>query len=346
MVSHKRTGSAVFITLSLLFSGACVSPEVDDDTVPDFSTDTVMGVIQEAGTLVVGIDPDLGPPWASHECFGTDKRKADRYVLCLAREPEGFLIDFAREVAASLGVEAEFHSIPAEELVASMEPEVSEYDLAFPALPVTESLVREHTFANPYYVAHQRLLVPTEWGINDETDLPPPHLVDRGPISVCQPLVRGVGVDIATLPGVERVNTSFVLLGQEILYPREEATRPRSPIDFCWRSFRNSRDTLISAADVFLLDYMARAERRSLERAVPLEIVGHQLTTEGFAPMVEEAATGMGDWVSAVLGEAKSEGRYMQWYERWIAPYLEDPIGEPPTMTIEEAAALFPTDPG
>lgn len=310
-------------TLAIALATSCVSPEVDDDTVPEFSTDTVMGLIQERGTLRVAMDPDLGFPWASAICPAEAELKTHRYDVCLGRQPEGFLVDFAHEVATSLGVEAEFSSAPAEALFTSMEPEASTYDLAFPALPVTESLVREHTFANPYYVAHQRLLVPATSGLDSPYAL--------GSQTVCEYIDATTGVPVSELA------------------PTADVFSPSKPS--CDAALLKRGVQSATAPDLFLIQWHYRlqtcADRKCRTADPPdMQIVGDQLTTEGFAPMVEEAATGMADWVSAVLGEAKNEGRYMEWYDAWIAPYLEDPITEPPTMTIEEAAALFPIDPG
>lgn len=315
-----QTDTRKWLSLLIILVAAttsCVSPEVDDDTVPEFSTDTVMGLIQERGSLRVAIDPHLGPPWSTPVCPQNKQVVPSR--TCLAPEPEGFLIDFAREVAASLGVEAEFDLAPSPYLLAHMEPETSTYDLAFPAVPITEEVVRDHTFANPYYVAHQRLLAASESGVDSPEDLVS--------LDVCMYLEAETGVDLTDLN------------------PAVDATSLPAP--FCGLDLVEGDADLATAADIYLIqwkDLLDRCPPAVCRRDRDFEIVGNQLTTEGFAPMVEEAATGMAEWVSAVLGEAKNEGRYMQWYEEWIAPYLSDPITEPPTMTIEEAAALFPTN--
>jgi len=88
-----------------------------------------------------------------------------------------------------------------------------------------------------------------------------------------------------------------------------------------------------TASDALLLAYVAGR---------PLEIVGPQLTTEGFAPAVPDGATSFVNFVSAVIGEAKLEGDYMEMYDRWVAPLVQDPLTEPPELTVTEAAALHP----
>jgi hypothetical protein len=52
----------------------------------------------------------------------------------------------------------------------------------------------------------------------------------------------------------------------------------------------------------------------------------------------------MADFVSSVLEEAQAEGRWSEWFEELIAPGLPSVPSDPPGLTVEEAAALYPQD--
>lgn len=141
------------IVCAALLLTTCVPPEENNDRIIRYQPDkTIMGAIQAAGVLRVGLPAD-SPPWASG---GT--------------EPEGFLVELAELVADSLGVETEYASASSVELMelvhvtdeelgdddGVLELEDTEVDIAFPLFHVTESLVLRRTLSDPYWVGHTR----------------------------------------------------------------------------------------------------------------------------------------------------------------------------------------------
>lgn len=139
--------------LLLLALLSCV-PSAETNEEQEFAESTVMGRIQSAGEIVVGIEADLAP-------YSSLDRETGR--------AEGFVVDLAGTVADALGVKARFVGGTGSQLVSMVTNE--EVDLAFPAIPITEDFLRGHKITQVVYIAHQRLLVPSGSGITDVKSL-------------------------------------------------------------------------------------------------------------------------------------------------------------------------------
>jgi len=74
-----------------------------------------------------------------------------------------------------------------------------------------------------------------------------------------------------------------------------------------------------------------------------LMVAGDQLTTEGLGAVIEKGAAQWTEYVNGVLFFAKSESVWEEAYSDTIGQGLDDPV-EPPEITAEEAAALYPAD--
>lgn len=157
---HRRL---VLVVLALA-AAACVPPPPDNDEFVTFDEETVMGEIQAAGTLVVGLPDDVGDPWVE------------------------FVTPLANDIAGSLRVDLELESHPNGELVRLVD--AGRIDAAFPVLTLTEEVVRTHAFSDPIYVAHQRLAVPAGSGVETVSD------VDG---EVCSPVDDSTGVELQEL---------------------------------------------------------------------------------------------------------------------------------------------------
>lgn len=275
--------------VAVVVAGACVPPVPDNDEFVRFDEETVMGLVQDAGVLVVGVPDDVGAPWA----LGS----------------RGFAPDVAREIAESLRVELDFREHPNDELVDLVD--AGELDVAFPFLTVTEELVRKHAFSDPIYIAHQRLLVRSDAGVESVDDL-------SG--AVCSPIDDATGVEVHELnPGAN--------------------TLPLKPGDAggCIPLLKDGLVDAATAPDPLLAVMMTGLP-------AGYEVTGEQLSTEPLAISLERGASGWVDYVNKIITEFDQEGRWAVSYERHFAPYLGGETPEPPNMTLEEAAALFPAD--
>jgi polar amino acid transport system substrate-binding protein len=130
---------------------ACVPPEPDPFP-RRHEPDTYMAVVQDAGTLRIGIPEDSAPIGYVDETGA----------------PQGLAVELGRFVARALHVRPDFRAYPSERLLGLVA--IGGLDLGFPVTPLTEELVRNHRVTDPYLVAHQRLLVPaaSAWdGVDD-----------------------------------------------------------------------------------------------------------------------------------------------------------------------------------
>ena len=150
---------------------SCVPPEESNDKVKSYSEETVMGQIQARGVLVTGIPSDY-PPFAIVE---------EGQTGTLTSTPEGFVVDIAELIAESLGVTTEYIAMPNDDLLELvevdrfLEPTAADpADIVFPMIPITEELVQEYTFTDPYWVGHTRQLEAPK-GVGEFTEEP----VDR-----------------------------------------------------------------------------------------------------------------------------------------------------------------------
>lgn len=271
--------------LVALAAAACVPPVPDNDEFVRFDEETVMGEIQDAGELVVGLPDDVGQPWTR------------------------FAMPVAEDVADSLRVEIDLRTHPNDELVELVD--AGEIDIAFPVLTITEQLVRKHAFSDPIYVGHQRLLVPSGEDVATVEDL-------SG--EVCSPIDDATGVELHALdPGL--------------------VTVPLKPGDAagCIPLLEEGLVSSATAPDVLLAAMVD-------ELGPGYEVTGEQLTTEPLAASLESGASGWVDYVNKIITEFDQEGRWAAAYEQHLGPLLGGATPEPPNMTLEEAAALFPSD--
>jgi glutamate transport system substrate-binding protein len=282
-----RTLSLLLVALVLT---SCIPPEPDDDLIRSFDPEeTVMGAIQERGTLRIGIDEAFVPPNAK------------------AGGVYSFAVSLGEEVGRALGVEPEgweFSVGSTSSLLHGIEDDT--YDIVFPAVPVTEDRIksfrRTHSFTDPYLVAHQRLLTPSGSG-----------QVAGG--RVCSFADEQTGAPLG-----------------EVL---EGATIGTAGQAFCAEALSSGSVDAISGPDIILAG-LAEASDGS-------EVTGDQLNTEGYSAVVEAGAGAWTDYVGQVIEEAQQEGRWSDYFKAYLAPGLQEEQ-EPPGMSVEEAAALFPSD--
>jgi len=192
-------------------------------------------------------------------------------------------------------------------------PEDGEADVTFPFAPITERLVRTHAVSDPYYVAHQKVLVSREAGIATIEEL--------DGTSICSAMNASTGTDLSELLSEVRVRVSDLEGCRGMLIDRE--------VDG------------VTAPDLVLAPLAAGGP----SSPGPAEIIPDELNTEAYGAIVERSATApMADFVSTVLEEAQIEGRWSDWFEELVAPGLPGVPSDPPGLTVEEAAALYPQD--
>ena len=219
---------------------------------------------------------------------------------------EGFVAELAAEMVAALGVDAEYVAASGEEALELVKE--GEVDLAFPNVGITESLARQNTLSAPYWVAHKRLLVPRSSDLQSVADL--------GSRAVCQYEEERTRIDIADL------------------VPDADVT-DASDFEECARALQNGTEAA-TAPDIYLMALATELER--------YEIRGEQLSSSGYGVALPEDAADMRTFVNTVLTDVKSEGRWLEFYEEWLAPVANREDVNAPDLTLEEAATLWPNN--
>jgi polar amino acid transport system substrate-binding protein len=289
-----RRGITTVLAAAALIATGCIPPEPDNDRIIQFDPqDTTMGAIQEAGELVVGVERNL-PPLSSG-----------------SSGEEGLAGRMAEEVAAALGVDIRYVTGTTEQLL--MMPEEGEANITFPIAPITEKLVRRHAISDPYFVAHQKVLVPRYTSIETFPEL--------SGAEICSAMDPETGSDLTGLVGGVTVHTSDVR--------------------GCYRMLVRREIEAITAPDVLLVPLATRELPGPVSGS---EIFSDELNTEAYGAVVERGDSSWVSFVSAVLEEAQAEGRWSEWFEELIAPGLPGVPSDPPDLTLEEAAALYPRD--
>jgi polar amino acid transport system substrate-binding protein len=278
------------VTLALLM-WSCGGSEED----VRFNEDTPMYEIQQDGVLRVAV-PDRPP-------FGS------------ADASEGFSLDLARLIAEDLEVEAEFVTADSEEMGQLVAYEI--VDVGFPLTPLTfdalrvDALETGYAFATPYFVAHQRLLVPEGSGAEQPADL------EGG--RICSFIDRDTQVDLAELVDAEVT----------------EASSPQE----CGAALEKGRVDAVTASDALLVSLEIDLEDGG---KASYEIVGDELNTEGYAAVTLPGS--MATYVIGELNDVEEESQWLDLYNEWFEPHL-GPVEEPPQLTLQDAASLYPPKP-
>ena len=223
--------------------------------------------------------------------------------------PEGFVAELALEVVDALGVEADYVAASGEDALELVR--AGKVDLAFPMLGITETLARRNNLSDPYWVAHKRLLVGTTSDVKTAEDL------EGEPAeAVCQFEEERTRTDIAEIfPGIQRTDVSdFKQCADQLASGGQAATAP----------------------DIYLMILADELDG--------YEIRGEQLSTAGYGAAMPLEATDMATFVNDVFLDLKSEGRWLSYFEKWLAPVANNDDANAPDLGIEEAATLWPRD--
>lgn len=302
---------------------SCVPAAPKNDEFKRFNPDsTVMGRVQEAGMLKTGLPVDR-PAFAIASSACSSSAPCDGV--------EGFAFELAQEVADALRVDLEVYAVPNDELIPLVEDEM--VDLAFPMVPITESLVRKHSFTDPFLVGHQRIMVPEDIAAPEEfvlEDLATTESSSEAADRVCEYVFPEVGVPVAELD-----------LGLEV----QQVEEPQA----CGALFLKGEIAGAVGHDLPLAGIIPFLAGTCGEGGCPgvpplPRFVGDQLSTEGYGALVPSGESAWNDFVTQVIEESQQEGRWTALYERWLQPLLGGEIPTPPGMSVEEAAALFPAD--
>jgi glutamate transport system substrate-binding protein len=214
---------------------------------------------------------------------------------------EGFDVDLGKAVAEKLGVKLK----PVEAISDNRIPFLKRgtVDLILSTMTINEERNQEIDFSAPYYIAHAKILVKKDSGLKGIEDL-----------------------------ANKKVCTALGSTNAEIT-KREQPKADLKLVDSyseCFEQIQNGSIDAISTDDVILTGMLIQDDS--------LEIVGEDLSTEPYGAGIKEGDKQLQDFVSDVIAEYKSDGRWAKAYEKWLGRYTGRKQ-DPPTMTLEEALA-------
>jgi len=119
------------------------------------------------------------------------------------------------------------------------------------------------------------------------------------------------------------------------IHPQGAEVTPGTAQD-CLDALAEERTDAVTGSDFLLAGLQLQDPNR-------LVVTGDELTAEGLGAVIEKGAAQWTEYVNGVLYFAKTEGLWEEAYAGTIAQGLDEPV-EPPEITAEEAAALYPAD--
>jgi len=281
---------AVIAGLTLAMSLAACGGDDDDVDVadaPEFEAGTTMARIADAGTMTVGTKYD-------QPGFG---------LLGLEDVPEGFDVEVAKIIAGAMGIapgDIEWKEAPSavrEDLIES-----GDVDMVVATYTINEERAERITFAGPYYVAGQQLMVLSD----NDTITSPEDLKANPDVKVCS-------VDGST-PGENIKQYLADPDDQLVLFDVYEK---------CADSLSNGQVDVVTTDNVILLGFAADSDGE-------FKLVGEQFTDEPYGIGITKGDVAFCEFINETL--AANEDAYNDAWARTAgeiegtqAPELPDP---------------------
>jgi glutamate transport system substrate-binding protein len=289
MRSTRIKGLAAAAGLALVLSacGGGGDEEVAVEESPEFEAGTTMAEISERGTVTVGTKFD-------QPGFG---------LLGLQDTPEGFDVEIAKIIAAEMGIAPE--DIEWVETPSAVREEVierGEVDYVVATYTINEERAERISFAGPYYVAGQQLMVMSD----NDTIQGPEDLADNPDAKVCS--VTG------STPS-EQIREYLANENQLVLF---------DVYDKCADALRTGQVDVVTTDNVILLGFVSESDGE-------FKLVGEQFTDEPYGIGIEKGDTEFCAFINQVLQD--NEDAYN---EAWETTAGEVEGAEAPTLPETE----------
>lgn len=218
---------------------------------------------------------------------------------------QGFDIDTATYIAAKLGVPANniiWKPLDAAERIGALEND--QVDLVVAAFTITPERARQVSFSEPYFIAHQDLLIRR----NDDTITGPRALDGK---TLCAP---------AGTTSAEFLQANY----------RGQITLRKVPSTAeCVRNLATGDVDVVSTDDILLAGFAAVPQYKGL-----LKVVGKGFTDEPYGVGVKKGDDAQVQKVNAALKSYIDSGAWKESLDRWVAPSGYK-IPRPPTINSE-----------
>jgi glutamate transport system substrate-binding protein len=254
-----------------------------------FPAGTTMARLQQKGEITIGVKYDVPP-------FGFKNPRTGQV--------EGFDVDLGKAVSRALGVRPKFIEAISDNRVPFLQKGTA--DLILSTMTITRERNKEIDFSEPYYVAHGRILVPSDSTIQSVADLD--------------------GKRVCTALGSTYADT----LKQKA--PKAQLRLVDSYSE-CLELIQNGAVDAVSTDDVILTGMIAQDKR--------LKLVGPQLTTEPYGAGIKKGDARFQAFVNEVISKYKSDGSWERSYEKWVGRYTGQKQ-QPTQTTLQQALKEAP----
>jgi glutamate transport system substrate-binding protein len=287
----------VLLVLALALPlAACGDDEAEDPVggtgqeEQEFPEDSTMAAIQEKGEIVIGVKYDVPP-------FGFVEPGSD--------EPQGFDVDLGTIIAEELGVTPVFREAISDNRIPFLQN--GEVDLILSTMTITTDRDAEIDFSRPYYIAHQRILVPKDSDIQGIEDL--------------------AGRKVCTVLG----STGEATLKEDAKQAKRTTVDSYSE---CLELLQNGAVDAEISDDVILAGQVIQDDS--------LHLVGDFLTDEPYGVGIPDGQTDMQEFIDGVIEGTFEDGTWDDLYEEWVGQYTGEEADHPERLTLQDALDLFP----
>jgi ABC-type amino acid transport substrate-binding protein len=254
-----------------------------------FPAGTTMARLQQKGEITIGVKYDVPP-------FGFKNPRTG--------DIEGFDVDLGNAVSKALGVRPKFIEAISDNRVPFLQKGTA--DLILSTMTITKERNNQIDFSEPYYIAHGRILVPSNSKIQSVGDL--------------------AGKRVCTALGSTYADT----LKQKA--PKAQLRLVDSYSE-CLELIQNGAVDAVSTDDVILTGMIIQDKR--------LKLVGPELTTEPYGAGIKKGDARFQAFVNEVISKYKSDGSWERSYEKWVGRYTGQKQ-QPTTLTLQQALKEAP----
>lgn len=251
------------LALSLAACGGGGDDDVDVAENPDFAAGTTMAKIADAGKMTVGTKFD-------QPGFG---------LVGLEDVPEGFDVKVAEIIAAELGISAddiewkESPSAVREDLIES-----GDVDMVVATYTINDERKERITFAGPYYVAGQQLMVKSD---NDKITKP-------------EDIKANPDMKVCSVDG----STPAENIKEYLASPKQLVTF--DVYDKCAAALSNGQVDIVTTDNVILLGFVSKSDDE-------FKLVGEQFTEEPYGIGIKKGDTEFCEFINETLAEHEDE---------------------------------------
>ncbi|NYG56963.1 glutamate ABC transporter substrate-binding protein [Nocardioides perillae] len=262
-------GAALALTLAACGGGSDDTPDVEVAESPEFEAGTTMAEIAERGTMTIGTKFD-------QPGFG---------LLNLEDVPEGFDVEVAKIIAGAMGVAED--DITWEETPSDIREQVIEdgaVDMVVATYTINEERAERITFAGPYYVAGQMLMV----NADNEDITSPEDLASNPDAKVCS---------VTGSTPAENIQQYLANPDQLVLF---------DVYDKCADALSNGQVDVVTTDNVILAGFVSESDGE-------FKLVGEQFTEEPYGIGIEKGDVAFCEFINETLQE--NEDAYLEAWE-------------------------------